>query len=334
VLDHLTGFVAGAASTLDIAIYDLALETALEQRLCAALADARSRGVTVRLVYNDVGAHRHAYPPPPATRPQSISALGVDARAVSGVPDLMHHKYVVRDAVLPPAKVWTGSANWTTDSWTREENVIVTVASPGVAAAYLRDFEDLWNGSGVEGSGHFDSPWQSVTLEGRTVRVRPHFAPGRGREISHMVAAHLGQARRRVRIASPVLTSGPVLGSLCDLPSSVDARIVYDRTQMQEALSQWRGLEQASWKAAAFEEIMARLPNASKVSTPYAPGSVHDYMHAKLTVCDDYLSVGSYNLSHSGEFNAENVLEIQDAQLADEAASFVDSLFSRYGKGG
>ena len=40
------------------------------------------------------------------------------------------------------------------------------------------------------------------------------------------------------------------------------------------------------------------------------PGSVHDYMHAKVTVADDTVFVGSFNLSHSGELNAENVLEI------------------------
>ena len=31
------------------------------------------------------------------------------------------------------------------------------------------------------------------------------------------------------------------------------------------------------------------------------PGAVHDFMHAKVTVCDDTAFVGSFNLSHSGE---------------------------------
>ena len=51
----------------------------------------------------------------------------------------------------------------------------------------------------------------------------------------------------------------------------------------------------------------------ASVSTPYAPGAVHDYMHAKVTVADDVVFVGSFNLSRSGEENAENVLEIADA---------------------
>ena len=55
-----------------------------------------------------------------------------------------------------------------------------------------------------------------------------------------------------------------------------------------------------------------RADFTGKRSTPYAPGSVHDYMHAKVTVADDVAFVGSFNLSHSGELNAENVLEIAD----------------------
>jgi len=53
-------------------------------------------------------------------------------------------------------------------------------------------------------------------------------------------------------------------------------------------------------------------------------------MHAKVTVADDVTFVGSYNLSHSGEENAENVLEIKDAAIADRLAAFIDQLRARY----
>jgi phosphatidylserine/phosphatidylglycerophosphate/cardiolipin synthase-like enzyme len=53
-------------------------------------------------------------------------------------------------------------------------------------------------------------------------------------------------------------------------------------------------------------------------------------MHAKVTVCDDTTFVGSFNLSHSGEMNAENVLEIRDAAVADRMAAFIDSIRGRY----
>jgi phosphatidylserine/phosphatidylglycerophosphate/cardiolipin synthase-like enzyme len=53
-------------------------------------------------------------------------------------------------------------------------------------------------------------------------------------------------------------------------------------------------------------------------------------MHAKLTVADDLVFTGSYNLSHSGERNAENVLEIRDAELAERLAGWIDEVRGRY----
>jgi phosphatidylserine/phosphatidylglycerophosphate/cardiolipin synthase-like enzyme len=53
-------------------------------------------------------------------------------------------------------------------------------------------------------------------------------------------------------------------------------------------------------------------------------------MHAKVTVADDVVFVGSFNLSHSGELNAENVLEIADAGIASRLAAFIDAVRARY----
>jgi phosphatidylserine/phosphatidylglycerophosphate/cardiolipin synthase-like enzyme len=53
-------------------------------------------------------------------------------------------------------------------------------------------------------------------------------------------------------------------------------------------------------------------------------------MHAKVTVADDTTFVGSFNLSRSGELNAENVLEIADAGLAERMAAFIDGVYARY----
>ena len=65
----------------------------------------------------------------------------------------MHHKYVVRDGEA----VWTGSMNWTLDSWTREENVIATVDAPGGRRGVRADFEQIWRRRRVEDTGDFDS---------------------------------------------------------------------------------------------------------------------------------------------------------------------------------
>jgi phosphatidylserine/phosphatidylglycerophosphate/cardiolipin synthase-like enzyme len=53
-------------------------------------------------------------------------------------------------------------------------------------------------------------------------------------------------------------------------------------------------------------------------------------MHAKVTVADDTVFVGSFNLSHSGELNAENVLELTDPQIAERLAGFIDEVRAKY----
>jgi phosphatidylserine/phosphatidylglycerophosphate/cardiolipin synthase-like enzyme len=284
------------------------------------------------LLYNVNHPYPIPVPPPPETDTAFIESLGIPSRAVAGVPSLMHHKYAIRDADSANASVWTGSTNWTNDSWSREENVILRLPSAAIAAEYQRNFEELWTSAEVDASGKYDLPAVTVPLNGQQVRTRVYFSPGRGRQMSHAIASRLSQARRRIRLCSPVITSGVVLGTLADIAHHprVDFKGVYDRTQMQEVLRQWHVDPHAGWKAPAFNAIISALPFASKVTIPYAPGSIHNFMHAKVTVVDDVVLTGSYNLSHSGEENAENLLELSSAPLADLLAGFVDQVFARY----
>jgi len=237
----------------------------------------------------------------------------------------MHHKYVVRDG----ASLWSGSTNWTADSWTREENVIVTLDSPELASVFTQDFEQLWTTRDVSKTGKVPT----APLAVGNVQVRPWFCPGRGDKLAHRIAKAIGAARTRVRIASPVITSGPILGTLAEVVSDgrVDVAGVVDATQIREVIGQWRSNGNSPWKEPLLRtSVTSRASFSGKRSTPYAPGAVHDYMHAKITVCDDVVFVGSFNLSHSGEQNAENVLEIADPSLAGRLAAFVDEIRGRY----
>ena len=316
----LAEFVSAAKQTLEIAIYDVNLPPDLVKIVGDALRGAEKRGVAVRLAYNLDHAKEVPVPPPPITNPEAMAGLPFPTEAIPGVPDLMHHKYVVRDA----ASVWTGSTNWTADSWTREENVIITVDSAAVAARYREDFEQLWSTRIVARSGKVDT----APVDG----MRAWFCPGRGEKLAHRIAKAIGAAQRRVRIASPVISSAPILGTLAQVASDgkVDLAGVVDATQITEVLQQWHANGNAEWKSPLLRTTLTRAPFSGKVTTPYAPGSVHDYMHAKVTVADDTVFVGSFNLSHSGELNAENVLELEDAQIAERLAGFVDEVRARY----
>jgi phosphatidylserine/phosphatidylglycerophosphate/cardiolipin synthase-like enzyme len=320
---ELEAFLTPARRTLDIALYDVRLSGPAGDRVQAALLGAKERGVAVRIAYNVDHPGHGKGPPPPQTDPQLLESIPLPTRGIPGVPDLMHHKYVVRDGEA----VWTGSTNWTNDSWTREENVIVRVPSAEIATAYTQDFEQLWQTGGVDKTGKV--PGDPVTVGGAT--VRPWFCPKRSEKLVHRISGALGQAKR-IRIASPVLTSGPILATLAEVVQDGRADIagVVDATQIHEVFGQWAANAHGSWKTPLLQKVLREAPFTGKRSTPYAPGSVHDYMHAKVTVCDGIVFVGSFNLSHSGEMNAENMLEIADAGLADRLSAFVDEVRARY----
>jgi len=75
---------------------------------------------------------------------------------------------------------------------------------------------------------------------------------------------------------------------------SVDIAGCVDATQIREVVHQWRTNQNVSWKLPLLQAVMAG-PFTGKESTPYGAGTVHDYMHAKVTVCDDTVFVGSFN---------------------------------------
>jgi phosphatidylserine/phosphatidylglycerophosphate/cardiolipin synthase-like enzyme len=315
-------FLGAAKKSLDLAQYDFNLGAETREVVAGALKAAAKRGVAVRIIYNV--DHPSPVPVPPPAEPdvQLIESLGVPAKAIAGVPDLMHHKFVVRDG----ESVWTGSMNWTDDSWSREENVVVTVDSKELAHAFSIDFEELWKDGDVEHSG-FAEP-RPVDVDG--VQVRPWFTPGFADALTHRIAKKIGHAQK-VRICSPVITSAPVLATLAQRIADGKGDIAgcVDATQVEEVIRQWQADGNVSWKLPLLRQVLAG-EFSGKNSTPWAPGSLHDFMHAKVVVADDTVFAGSFNLSHSGEQNAENVLEIANPELAAQLAGFVDDVRGRY----
>jgi phosphatidylserine/phosphatidylglycerophosphate/cardiolipin synthase-like enzyme len=324
VARSIAGFLSRAHTSLDVALYDVRFETDAGALVLAALLAAVQRGVAVRLLYNVSHPGPIAVPPPPETTPEAIEALPVATRAIAGIPDLMHHKFVVRDG----ESVWTGSTNWTDDSWSRQENVIVIVDSHEIAYAYSLAFGQLWESGAVEGSGNVDPRPEDVG----SARVRAWFCPEYGEALSHRVAKHIGKARERVRIASPVLTSGPILATLVEVVNEgrCDVAGAVDDTQVDQVFGQWRSNGVSEWKIPLLRRILEGASFSGKTSTPWSPASLHDFMHAKIVVADDTAFVGSFNFSRSGERNAENVLEIRDPGVADRLAAFVDEIRRRY----
>ena len=317
----IVAFIAGAQRSVDVAIYDFHARGGASAGIADALEAALARGVTVRVAFNLERNPSPSAPRPMAGDPAQIDGLEVPTRGVSDQGALMHHKYVIADG----ERILTGSTNWTDDALSREENVIVLADDAGLAGAFAANFEELWRRGHLDRSGSRGSP---VSMD-HGVSVTPWFLPAPP-STAHLIATRIGEAKRRLRICSPVVTSGPVLGTLAEFAgrTNFDLAGAFDATQMEEVQRQWAKVPWNLWKIQAWYAIAPRL--SGKISTPYRPGAVHDYMHAKFVVADDEVLVGSYNLSRGGEENAENVLHVVNEEVATTFATFADRLAARY----
>ena len=218
---RVAAFLGEARESLDLALYDVRLPGEPGDLVAGALREAAERGVRVRIAYNDLRAA--LLPASAARKPELLEAMPFPTCGIPGIPDLMHHKYVVRDG----RSVWTGSMNWTTDSWTLQENVVVTAnESPELAAEYAQNFEELWSTRNVDASGREDprpSRWTAAAC-----------APGSRQATERAVAPD----RQGDRVRAPAgadrvagAQAGPVLGTLAEVAAErrVDLRGVVDR---------------------------------------------------------------------------------------------------------
>jgi phosphatidylserine/phosphatidylglycerophosphate/cardiolipin synthase-like enzyme len=332
VMARLTAFIRAATQTLDIAVYDMRLSEPLRAQLVDALHDRAQAGVQIRFCFDgdkpsqpNVAAGQD---PAPAGTSAFVQSLGYPWRRIAGM-KLMHSKFIVRDR----ASVWTGSTNMTDDAFTLMENNVVEIDSPALAAYYAEDFEQLWEKENFENTGKIHTDAVPLVFSDQPATARVMFSPGCGLEIDTEIARRVRAAQRRVRICSLLINSGTLIGEIQNLLRSGRIAVdgIYDRTQMAEVYTQWQEVPSNRWKIGALQDIVARAGLAGKNSTPYNPTSRHDFMHNKVLVIDETVITGSYNFSRSAEFNAENILFIESAPLAEAYSVYIDHLKQKYG---
>ena len=320
VAEDVGTFLDGARETLDLALYDIRLEGGEADRVSGALVGAADRGVRVRLLYNIDHPGPIPVPPPPESVPDLIEAMPFETRPVSGSRDLMHHKYAVRDGHAVLTRL--------------DELDDRLLDAPGERDGHRRL-------AGARDRVHAELRGALGRRRGRAVRTRGAPAGGDRRRRDPAVVLPrarraagppdreaLGKAKRRIRIASPVLTSGPILGTLAEIAAErrCDVAGVVDETQLDEVYHQWLSNGISAWKVPLLRSVIEGVEFTGKRSIPWSPESLHNFMHAKVVVTDDVTFVGSFNLSRSGERNAENVLEIHDPETADRIAAYIDSI--------
>ena len=331
VMERLTTFFRSATRTLDLAVYDMRFSDPLKDALSAALRERANAGVQIRICFDgdkpvqpNIAAGQD---PAPAGTSAFVPSLGYPWRRIAGM-KLMHNKFIVRDG----QSVWTGSTNLTDDAFTLMENNIVTMDSAPLAANYAEEFEQLWEKQNFDNTGNIRTAAAPITFAGQPGTARVMFSPGFGHEIDSEIARRVREAKRRVRICSLLINSGTLISELGNLLQRGQVKVdgIYDRTQMEDVYRQWQEVPSNHWKIPALKNIILRAGLAGKNSTPYTPTSKHDFMHNKVLVIDDTVITGSYNFSRSAEFNAENILFIESAPLAERYSAYIDQLIQKY----
>ena len=332
-------FVQAAKSSLHIAIYDFRLTPALGDPIIQALKQQAAAGLRVRIAFDqgkpekstaEAFAALGSDPAPKGTKGYLEAAFQgsqVQIEAIDPGSHLMHNKYIVRDVNTPEAAVWMGSANFTDDAWTYQDNNIVQLASPQLAVYYETDFQELWNQGTIKSTGVNDTG--TVYLNATAIDVA--FSPGEGATIDHIIASLISTAKERIKIASMVITSHTILGALDDALRHEQVKAfagTYDATQMNKTVTLWSKSDKNAGIVQTFQSVAAHL--VGKHSVPYAPGSKHNFMHNKVVVCDNAVITGSFNFSRNAATNAENVLVIHDAAVADQYNHYIDQLVAQY----
>ncbi len=130
--DALLGFINGASSMIDVALYGLDRQSVID-----ALIAAHGRGVTVRVVGDDKAAADYS------AGYAALSGAGIPLVTDTNPSNLQHNKFLIIDDQV----VWTGSTNFTDTGFTLNANNSLAITDTVLASTYADEFAEMWAGS-------------------------------------------------------------------------------------------------------------------------------------------------------------------------------------------
>lgn len=272
--------IGRAQRSVEVAAFDFDLVS-----IARALAQAKQRGVAVRVSIDG----ENLEDPAVASLMGELEALGIPVFYDQRAP-FMHDKIVVIDENI----VWLGSMNLTANDAYRNNNNMLRIASPELAANYLAKTEDIFTGNGGrKGGSVLVNP--RLTFGSATVETR--FAPDD--PITDAIVERLAGARDRIDMMAFAFTSDPIGDALL----AARDRGVAVRAVMESRNAKGTGSE--------FERLRGDGIDI------HADGNCY-IMHHKVIVIDGRTVItGSFNFTRGAqEQNDENVLIIDDPVLA------------------
>ena len=97
------------------------------------MIDRWNNGVDVKGVFEKVGSSTDS------AELRTLHCAGVPARR-DGNPSFLHHEVVIVDERI----VMTGSLNFSTSAETKNDENVLIIDNPEIAALYMQEFERVW----------------------------------------------------------------------------------------------------------------------------------------------------------------------------------------------
>lgn len=320
-------------------------------------AFGRTHGAAaLAIVYDAHTTGRKGKPPLPSPNQPAVDALqGLATLAPRDRTHIMHDKFIVTDArasgasAPTPARVLTGSANFTTEGLTEQANVLHTFDSPALAAQYNARARALAANPPIAVTAKLSPGWSEPLTIG-SAQVRVAFSPepaGQRTEIDTIVAA-IEAARHSVSFCLFMPTDA-ALRDACFAAGDrglmmfglVNRINVGSATKADAERRDGEPLDAAT--LANLELYHRRRDRRDVIDAAYfspatvpqgfepelrlfpgepAPAYPPVVIHHKFIVIDaeganPIVYTGSANMSRNSEqYNDENLLEIRDARIA------------------
>jgi phosphatidylserine/phosphatidylglycerophosphate/cardiolipin synthase-like enzyme len=128
VLGHIIPVVEGAQSSVRFLAFSFT-----DYPLAKAMIDRAEAGVDVAGVFEKVGSETEF------AELRTLHCAGVPVRQ-DGNPSFLHHKYIVVDERI----VMTGSLNYSTNAEESNDENVLIIDNPEIAALYIQEFERVW----------------------------------------------------------------------------------------------------------------------------------------------------------------------------------------------
>ena len=283
--------IGAAATSVDIAAYDINLQSVTD-----ALLAAKLRGVQVRVVTDTDNLGRS---PIAQLRSVGIPVTG-DGRSA-----LMHDKFIVVDGII----MFTGSWNPTdNDTWRNNNNLVRITAAP-ILQNYIVEFAEMLQPAGFGPRSPATTPFASTAIDG--ILVETYFSPEDG--VAAQILDELRSAQRTVHFMAFSFTRQDFADVLLERAAAgVAVSGVFEKRLLNEN----------------GRKVFERLQTAG---VPVLVDGNRYTMHHKVFVIDAATVVtGSYNFSASAEdSNDENVIIVHGTALAGLFETEFDEVWAR-----